>query len=161
MKNIHKTLTTSTLLFLIVAGLTTGCMQTNNEVKQVVEKPDSVEYFLLRPELEKAYGYSHAVRIGDDLKISGAVSMDDKGVIVAPGDMEQQMKNCYKDLEKILTHYGDWLPYMAFSRSFNLDWFSLLSTWQVSWANAYNMICAEACLSTFRNYRFLTTHKMP
>jgi 2-iminobutanoate/2-iminopropanoate deaminase len=106
MKNNHKNLTTPTLLFLIVAGLSTGCMQTNNEVKQVAEKPDSVEYFLLRPELEKAYGYSHAVRIGDDLKISGAVSMDDKGVIVAPGDMEQQMKNCYSDLEKILTHYG-------------------------------------------------------
>lgn len=68
--------------------------------------PDTAEYFLLRPALEKQYGYSHAVRIGDDLKISGAVSMDDQGVIVAPGNMEQQMKNCYRDLEKILQHYG-------------------------------------------------------
>lgn len=67
---------------------------------------DTTDYYLLRPQLEKEYGYSHAVRIGDDLKISGAVSMDDNGVIVAPGDMEQQMKNCYSDLEKILTHYG-------------------------------------------------------
>ena len=32
--------------------------------------------------------------------------MDDKGVLVAPGDKDQQMKNCYSDLEKILTHYG-------------------------------------------------------
>lgn len=67
---------------------------------------DTAVYFNLRPKLEKEYGYSHAVKIGDDLKISGAVSMDDNGVIVAPGDMEQQMKNCYSDLEKILTHYG-------------------------------------------------------
>jgi enamine deaminase RidA (YjgF/YER057c/UK114 family) len=67
------------------------------------EKP---EYFNLRPKLEKDYGYSHAVRIGDDLKISGAVSMNDSGIIVAPGNMEQQMKNCYSDLEKILQHYG-------------------------------------------------------
>jgi enamine deaminase RidA (YjgF/YER057c/UK114 family) len=74
----------------------------------LVEKPisDTPEYFLLRPKLEKEYGYSHAVRIGDDLKISGAVSMDDNGVIVAPDSMEQQMKNCYSDLEKILKHYG-------------------------------------------------------
>ena len=36
----------------------------------------SSEYFLLRPEVEKAYGYTHAVKIGDDIKISGAVSMD-------------------------------------------------------------------------------------
>ena len=64
------------------------------------------EYFLLRPEVEKLYGYSHAVRIGDDLKISGAVSMDDKGNLTAPRNMEQQMKNCYSDLEKILQHYG-------------------------------------------------------
>ena len=69
-------------------------------------KTDTVEYFNLRPKLEKDYGYSHAVRIGDDLKISGAVSMNDSGIIVAPGNMEQQMKNCYSDLEKILQHYG-------------------------------------------------------
>jgi 2-iminobutanoate/2-iminopropanoate deaminase len=64
------------------------------------------EYFNLRPKLEKEYGYTHAVKIGNDLKISGAVSMNDSGVIVAPGNMEQQMKNCYSDLEKILNHYG-------------------------------------------------------
>jgi len=64
------------------------------------------EYFNLRPEAEKAYGYSHAVRIGDDLIISGAVSMDDAGNPTAVGDLAQQMKNCYSDLEKVLKHYG-------------------------------------------------------
>lgn len=67
---------------------------------------DKPEVFSLRPAVEKEYGYIHAMRIGDDLKISGAVSMDDKGILVAPGSLEQQMKNCYADLEKILTHYG-------------------------------------------------------
>ena len=38
---------------------------------------EAPEYFQLRPKLEKEYGYSHAVRMGDDLKISGAVSMND------------------------------------------------------------------------------------
>jgi len=64
------------------------------------------EYFHLRPEVEKAYGYTHAVRIGDDIKISGAVSMDDEGSPTAVGDLEQQMKNAYSDLEKVLKHYG-------------------------------------------------------
>ena len=32
--------------------------------------------------------------------------MDDSGHLVAPGNMDQQMKNCYSDLEKILKHYG-------------------------------------------------------
>ncbi|MEX0997342.1 MAG: RidA family protein [Flavobacteriaceae bacterium] len=64
------------------------------------------EYFLLRPEVEKAYGYSHAVKIGNHIKISGAVSMDDEGNPTAVGDMEQQMKNCYSDLEKVLKHFN-------------------------------------------------------
>ena len=67
---------------------------------------ETPEYFLLRPEVEKAYGYSHAVKIGNDIKISGAVSMDDEGNPTAVGDLEQQMKNCYADLDKILKHYG-------------------------------------------------------
>jgi len=46
------------------------------------------------------------VKIGNDIKISGAVSMDDKGNLTAPGSMDQQRKNCYADLEKILKHYG-------------------------------------------------------
>jgi 2-iminobutanoate/2-iminopropanoate deaminase len=69
-------------------------------------RTDTLEYYNLRPKLEKDYGYSHAVKIGDDLKISGAVSMNDSGIIVAPGNMAQQMKNCYIDLEKILQYYG-------------------------------------------------------
>jgi len=64
------------------------------------------EYFLLRPEVEKAYGYSHAVKIGDDIKISGAVSMDDEGNPTAVGDFQQQVKNVYSDLAKVLKHYG-------------------------------------------------------
>ena len=77
---------------------------TEKEIKPA--QTDTLDYFNLRPKLEKDYGYSHAVKIGDDLKISGAVSMNDSGIIVAPGNLEQQMKNCYSDLEKILQHYG-------------------------------------------------------
>jgi 2-iminobutanoate/2-iminopropanoate deaminase len=67
---------------------------------------DTPEYFQLRPEVEKAYGYTHAVRIGSSIKISGAVSMDAAGTPTAVGDLEQQMKNAYADLETVLRHYG-------------------------------------------------------
>lgn len=66
---------------------------------------DKPEYFNLRPEVEKAYGYSHAVKIGNSIKVSGAVSMDDKGAPIAVGDFLQQMKNCYTDLDKVIKHY--------------------------------------------------------
>lgn len=78
-------------------------MNQQNNSTLTTEKP---EYYNLRPEVEKAYGYTHAVKIGNDIKISGAVSMDDEGNPTAVGDLLQQMKNCYSDLEKVLDHYG-------------------------------------------------------
>ena len=50
---------------------------------------DTPEYFRLRPEVEQAYGYTHAVKIGSKIKISGAVSMDANGAPTAVGDLEQ------------------------------------------------------------------------
>jgi len=89
----------------------TGCSNNGSQplTQQSQPKPvvsEAPEYYNLRPALEHEYGYTHAVKIGNHIKISGAVSMDDKGTLVAPGNLEQQMKNCYSDLEKILTHYG-------------------------------------------------------
>lgn len=92
--------------------LLAGCHNADNEKAEIAAaaaKPvptETPEYFNLRPETEKAYGYSHAVKIGNDIKVSGAVSMDNKGVPTAKGDLQQQMKNCYADLDKILKHYG-------------------------------------------------------
>lgn len=88
-----------------------GCEQKEKEsdkelAEEVIVASEKPEYFLLRPEVEKAYGYSHAVKIGNDIIISGAVSMDDDGNPTAVGDLGEQMKNCYADLEKILNHYG-------------------------------------------------------
>lgn len=102
----------SVILFLLLslgAFLLTGCQNEaddNTADRFENENAESFEYFNLRPETEKAYGYTHAIRIGDDIKISGAVSMDDAGNPTAVGDLEQQMKNCYADLEKVLNHYG-------------------------------------------------------
>jgi 2-iminobutanoate/2-iminopropanoate deaminase len=99
------------VLAIFFAALLSGCggPQSNGSTSlaEAASSMDaSPEYFLLRPEVEKAYGYTHAVKIGADIKISGAVSMDDEGIPTAVGDLEQQMKNAYADLDKILKHYG-------------------------------------------------------
>ena len=112
MKKLNITCRSLLLITLSLLMLTSqGCDQAVKETKTDVKpesqaKAEQPEYFSLRPEVEKQYGYTHAVKIGDDIKISGAVSMDDKGTLVAPGNLEQQMKNCYGDLGKILKHYG-------------------------------------------------------
>jgi len=65
------------------------------------------EYFQLRPAAtENGFGYSFAVKVGNLIKASGAVSMDEAGNPTAVGDYAQQMKNCYADIQKMLDHYG-------------------------------------------------------
>ena len=96
---------------MVLVAFTSGCSSPESGesmtlVAQETAAAEAPEYFLLRPEIEKAYGYSHAVKIGGDIKISGAVSMDDAGNPTAVGDLEQQMKNAYSDLGRVLEHYG-------------------------------------------------------
>ncbi len=105
-KLINKILKSITLFLIIVIIISTGCQQMQDKPDTQDVKTETPEYFSLRPETEKAYGYTHAVKIGDDIKISGAVSMDDAGNPTAIGDLAQQMKNCYSDLDKVLKHYG-------------------------------------------------------
>jgi enamine deaminase RidA (YjgF/YER057c/UK114 family) len=93
--------------FLVFTLTIQGCKEPVQEVKEgAIAKNARPEYFQLRPEIETAYGYTHAVKIGNVIKISGAVSMDSEGNPAAIGDLAQQMKNCYADLEKILNHFG-------------------------------------------------------
>ncbi len=99
------------LMLFFLAVLLQSCeskVQETSTTSEVatLEPAEIPEYFYLRPEVEKAFGYTHAIKIGNDIKISGAVSMDDAGNPTAIGNMEEQMKNCYADLEKILKHFG-------------------------------------------------------
>jgi len=99
---------TSLIEWLLVGALgLSGCQAPGQDAGGASRgREEALEYFHLRPEVEQAYGYSHAVRIGDDIKISGAVSMDAEGNPTAVGDLEQQMKNAYADLDKVLAHFG-------------------------------------------------------
>tara|TARA_R110000751_G_scaffold166358_4_gene272250 strand:- start:98 stop:619 length:522 start_codon:yes stop_codon:yes gene_type:complete len=110
----NKSIFLTAFILLFIASILTSCNE-KTKTETAIEKPEAIEhkqvneipeYFLLRPEVEKAYGYSHAVKTGNSIKISGAVSMDDEDNPTAVGDFEQQMKNCYSDLEKVLNHYG-------------------------------------------------------
>lgn len=106
MKRVKWNITLTALALIVI--LWSGCKENVSTPAgtTTVKNADTAEFYLFRPELEKMYGYSHAVKIGNHIKISGAVSMDSAGNLLAPGNLEQQMKNCYSDLEKILAHYG-------------------------------------------------------
>ncbi len=105
-KTIHQLTFIALCITLSVTTLSCEQKEKQVEIKEEVRiEPEKPEYFMLRPEVEKAYGYAHAVKIGNSIKVSGAVSMDDEGNPTAIGDLAQQMKNCYADLAKVLKHY--------------------------------------------------------
>jgi len=95
--------------FLLLSFALFSCKQETsktNETTIETGKPEKPEYFLLRPDLEKMYGYTQAVRVGNIVKIGGVISIDEKGNAIAKDDYLQQMKNCYASLDKVLKHYG-------------------------------------------------------
>ncbi|WP_394748477.1 RidA family protein [Spongiimicrobium salis] len=93
---------------LAIILLTIGSVTAQNKNdKQMEERAEKTEYFQLRSkEVENGFGYSFAIKIGNHIKASGAVSMDASGKPTAVGDYAQQMKNCYADIRKMLEHYG-------------------------------------------------------
>ena len=112
------------LLLLVLAFM--SCGQPTKSENKSAECNQEPEYFLLRPEVEKGFGYSHAVKICNQIKISGAVSMDESANPTAVGDMEQQMKNCYADLKKILDHYNASFEDVVVENIFTTDMSSFL-----------------------------------
>ena len=61
--------------------------------------------FHLNP-YEKDFGYSQAVLIDKTLYISGSVAADEKGRLVAPGDMAGQMRAAYSNIRRTLAAHG-------------------------------------------------------
>lgn len=59
----------SSISFFLGTLLFVGCNNADTTKNIATEPPvsEAPEYFNLRPKLEKEYGYTHAVRIGDDL----------------------------------------------------------------------------------------------
>lgn len=55
---------------------------------------------------EKDFGFSQAVLIDKTLYISGSVAADEKGRLVAPGDMAAQMRAAYSNIQRTLAAHG-------------------------------------------------------
>ena len=52
---------------------------------------------------EEQYGYAQAVKVGDTIYVSGQLSHDDQGNMVAPAPLDQAG---YANIEKVLSNFG-------------------------------------------------------
>lgn len=82
---------------------------------------------------EEAYGYAQAVQVGNSIFVSGQLSHDGEGNLVAPADldasgkpvdfstMQRQMEVTYENAKKILSQFGATLENVVEETLYVLD----------------------------------------
>ena len=82
---------------------------------------------------EDAYGYAQAIKVGDTIHVSGQLSHDEKGNLIAPASldesgkpaefsmMEQQMRATYANAVKLLARFGATLDNVVEETLYVLD----------------------------------------
>jgi 2-iminobutanoate/2-iminopropanoate deaminase len=88
------------------------------------------EYVELRT-IEKDWGYTQAVKVGKTIYLSGSVSMDDAGKLLATGDMAGQLKNALADVQKTLARYGASPGHIVKETIFTTDIEALIAAYDV------------------------------
>ena len=83
---------------------------------------------------EDAYGYAQAIRVGDTIHVSGQLSHDEKGNLIAPASldesgkpaefsmMEQQTRATYANAVKLLVRFGERWTTSSTIRSMSSMW---------------------------------------
>ncbi|GAA2209357.1 hypothetical protein GCM10009850_048150 [Nonomuraea monospora] len=65
--------------------------------------------------------YSHAVRVGDMLYVSGQAAFDEQGNVVGEGSMEEQAEHVFQVISRILADQGATFDDIAFIRTYLTD----------------------------------------
>lgn len=63
--------------------------------------------------VEKAIGYSHAIRCGNTLYISGQIAHDINGKLVGPGDAKAQGEQVYQNIKAIVESCGGTMQHIV------------------------------------------------
>src|SRR2546428_9080487 len=101
----------ASLSFVIIPLLAACVAPTPGAVRQV---PDPASTRYINPgTLAALPGFTHAVRIGPTLYVSGEVALDSTGRLVGPGDVGAQAAQAFANLATVLRIGGGAPPHAA------------------------------------------------
>eukprot|EP00741_Cyanophora_paradoxa_P003153 tig00000681_g3062.t1 len=66
--------------------------------------------------------FSHVARHGNTLYLSGQVGCDEGGELVGRGDAALQAEQCFRNIERVLGHYGATLADVFMTRTYITHW---------------------------------------
>ena len=84
------------------------------------------ENFSTAAKWEPIVGYSRAVRVGNQVFVTGTVATDEAGNAVAPGDVYAQAKQSLQNIERVLKRAGATMKDVVRTRIFVTD----ISRWE-------------------------------
>jgi enamine deaminase RidA (YjgF/YER057c/UK114 family) len=70
---------------------------------------------------EPVFGYSRAVKVGNQIFVSGTVAWGDDGKVIGEGDMYAQTQQAIRNIEKALAQAGASLANVVRTRTFVTD----------------------------------------